>query len=278
VTTDEPENTEPGKPQPGQPEPVRRSSPTSRARRIGGLSRPQRPGETTEPVELTKSAEDAVRPIPEPAAGSTDTAKPAVRGLERAEAPKREPDATAEPDAESTAAASPAPVWLRWLPAGALSLAAVVMLVFFLVVSHGVWWGRASGQTVRDEVLAAAKSCTAATNSWHFNSFAADEAKGVACTTGSRTTDYKKAMEQVIKPLATKLQASQVAQVNYAGISDVSPDGNSWNILVVGQLTIRQKSNPQGRQDPFAALVRMDDVHGQWRMARIQEVAGPAAK
>jgi hypothetical protein len=117
-----------------------------------------------------------------------------------------------------------------------------------------------------------------ATNSWHYNSFAADEAKGVACTTGSRTSDYKNAMEHVIKPLAVKLQASQVAQVNYAGISDVSPDGDSWNVLIVGQLTVRQKTNPQGRQDPFAALVRMDRVHGQWLMARIQEVAGPAAR
>lgn len=241
---------------------VRRTSPTRRARRIGGLSRPV-PGT---PARADSAAEPVAAPDPATA-----------RELEAAAA-GRVPADTEVPDEEPAPARGEVPTWLRWLPAGALTLAAVIMLVFFLIVSHGVWWGRPSAQTVRDQVLAAAKSCTVATNSWNYQSLAADEAKGVACTTGSRTSDYQKAMQKVIKPLAVKLQASQVAQVNYAGLSDVSPDGHSWNILIVGQLTVRQKSNPQGRQDPFAALVRMDQVHGQWLMARIQEVAGPAAK
>lgn len=255
-----------------------RPSPTSRARRIGGISRPagaRTTGDTAgEPGDVA---------APSPPSAPTTPGAPAVT-LGKAPAV---PDTDAAADDEAAAAddgaaddeprATDVPAWLRWLPAAALGAAALVMLVFFAVAAHGVWWGRPSANAVRDQVLSAAKSCMVATNSWSYKTLAADETKGAQCTTGARTTQYRNGMEKVVRKYAVKLQASQVAQVSTAGVSGVSSDGRSWTVLVVGQLVIRQKSDPKGRTDPFAAVVRMDKVGGRWLMAQLQEVSGPSS-
>jgi hypothetical protein len=274
---------------------ARRPSPTSRARRIGGISRPAGGRATDDAAAEAQEAAPTAPGSPAVTLGKAP-AVPAqdaehvdgdVVGHATGDAdldvdgnvvgdpgPADSPGATV---AGSPRAAVAVPAWLRWLPAAALGAAALVMLVFFAVTAHGVWWGRPSANTVRDQVLSAAKSCMVATNSWNYKTLAADEAKGAQCTTGTRTTEYRNGMEKVVAKYAAKLQASQVAQVSTAGVSGVSSDGRSWTVLVVGQLDIRQKSNTKGSTDPFAALVRMDKVGGRWLMAQLQEVSGPSS-
>jgi hypothetical protein len=194
----------------------------------------------------------------------------AERGPTQAERPV---DATVAPPRARPVPSVPR--WLRWLPAAALTVAALIMLIFFLIVSHSVWWGRPSAGAVRDEVLAQAKRCFALVNTYHYQSLGSDEAKGVACATGAYAKNYRNAMDSFIKPTATREHATQIAQINQAGIVSVS-NANSWTLLVVGQLNIRQASTPQGRTDPFAAQIEVTKVGGRWRIARVQEVSGPA--
>lgn len=170
------------------------------------------------------------------------------------------------------------PAWLRWLPALALGLAAIVMIVYFAIVSHGVWWGKPSANAVRDQVLSSAKQCFADANTYHYTSLKADEAKGAACTTGTWHTNYLKAMSKLVNGAAKARHAVQVAQVGQAGISSVSADGRTWTIFVVGQLDIHATGiSSKGRTDPVAALVQMVRVEGRWRIAQLQEVAGPTS-
>lgn len=275
-------STTPEQPAPGPADhgAARRPSPTSRARRIGGISRPTGGRATGAPAHPEDDAPPTTPGAPAVALGKA----PAVPAAEPAEADSADTQ-PAETASTETASTEPAPsratveipAWLRWLPAAALGAAALIMLVFFLISAHGVWWGRPSANAVRDQVLSAAKSCMVATNSWNYKTLAADEAKGAQCTTGTRTTQYRNGMEKVVKKYAAKLQASQVAQVSTAGVSGVSSDGRSWTVLVVGQLDIRQKSDPKGRTDPFAALVRMDKVGDRWLMSQLQEVSGPSS-
>jgi hypothetical protein len=78
-----------------------------------------------------------------------------------------------------------------------------------------------------------------------------------------------------VKSQAASRHVVQVAQVGEAGISNVSADGRTWTVFVVGQLNIHYTGLPKGRTDPVAALVQMVRADGQWRIAQLQEVAGP---
>jgi hypothetical protein len=169
------------------------------------------------------------------------------------------------------------PAWLRWLPAAALVVAVIVFAVFFAVVAHGVWWGEpaADATALREQVLAAGKQCTVAANTYDYRTFAADERKGLACTTGQQLVNYRKAMTTLIKPKVDKLKASQSVAVTTAGIESVSPDGTQWTLLVFGQLTIRTtQTGAKGRVDPFAAKIIVQKAGGRWLLAKIDTVAG----
>jgi hypothetical protein len=255
--------------------PVRRPSPASRARRIGGLSgaSPSRqpPPATGPDVQHEEEQREEVQ-RDEPVALSTAPTSGA----------EQEPAAVPDDAASDEAAAEPrrvveVPAWLRWLPALALGVAAIVMIVYFAVVSHSVWWGKPSANAVRDEVLSAAKQCFADANTYHYTSFAADEAKGAACTTGTWHGKYLDAMNNFVKKKAASLHVVQVAQVGQAGISSVSSDGRTWTIFVVGQLDIHATGLPKGRTDPVAALVQLVRAGGEWRISQLQEVAGPTS-
>jgi len=223
----------------------------SRARRIGGRSGSSAP-----------HADPA--PAPEPTVTNT-VAK------ERPSAPPPE----SKPEREAPRPPREMPGWLRWAPAGALSAGAVAMIALLVVFSHGVWWAKPSGNVTRDQVLAAAKTCLAATNTYKYT--ALDQyAKAVhGCTTNPLTGQIDETITSLIKPNAAKLKASQTAQINRGAIETISSDGHQWTLLLFGQLNVVNSNYPKGRTDPFAAQVRMDKVHGKWLMSYLATVASP---
>lgn len=225
----------------------------ARARRIGGRvagARPtaeEPPSETAAKVSVAKAAAPA------------------------AELPARPPDA------------APLPGWLNWLPAMVLGAGALVMAILLVVFSHGVWWGatppgKPSAQQVnaaRDQVLAAAKSCVATSNTYKYTDIAGYESKALACTTGKVRSQVQTTIQTSIKSLAPKLKHSQTCQINTAGIEKVGADG-TWTLLVFGQLESTDTNNPQGVTDPFAAQVQMQQVHGKWLMSGLSEISSQA--
>jgi hypothetical protein len=153
------------------------------------------------------------------------------------------------------------------------------MAVLLATFSHSVWWAkpgtsRASANAIRDRVLAAAKSCTVAANAYSYQTFDVDETKGEQCLTGVQVSRYKSAMA-AIKSDVLKVKASQVPQINDAGIESITANGKQWGIVVYGQLSITQTgTGSTPRIDPFAAYVRMDYVHGKWLMSSLCTIGG----
>lgn len=244
----------------------------SRARRIGGsTSRRVQPAPTA-PAENGDGGRN------EPPAGPTRSRRTrdesrtsaTVSFTKDSEGQRADrPPAPAPPAAAAPSRRS----GLRWLPALVLTLAALAMAAFFAIESHGVWWARPSSNAVRDEVLAAAKTCVVAANSYSYKDFATAERKGAACTTGPQTKRYEDAMAS-LRAKATKLKATQVAQVNAAGVAQISQDGGQWTLLVFGQLSVHAtQTGPKGRIDPFGAVVRMDHVGGKWLMSSIEPIS-----
>jgi hypothetical protein len=287
----------------------------SRARRIGGRPVPARPAgsgitspstamptaattpmpaaqATTAASEPTDDADGPIRaarrplslrkrPAPEPA-GDSDAAGPQP-GPEVAPADRTD---QAEPDAEpGDRAGQPVPTWLNWAPAGVLVAGALVMAVLLVVFSHGVWWGPEPGRApsaakvgqVRDQVQAAAKSCVAATNDYSYTALDAYETKALACTTGQFTSKLRSTIENVVKKNAPGIKAKQTTRISRSGIQSVTPDGKQWTILVFGQLSVVNANYPDGRTDPFGALVTMENSHGKWLMANLDTVSSPVS-
>jgi hypothetical protein len=273
--------------------PTPAASAASRARRIGGST-------GTHKIPTTQ-AEPAPEPVDPPAAtdtgrgwrkakdrsDATQDAAPAASSTpdpatdERVSMRKRQPRTTSARDLKTEAEAGPAavpqvPEWLRWAPAVVLSVCALAMIVIIAVAAHGVWYAKPSTSAERDKVLAAAKKCMAAANTYNYKTLAADEKRGLACTTGAWTTQYRSALEKIVKPSALKLKASQTVQINAAGVESVSGSGQQWTTIVYGQLTINQ-SGATPRIDPFAAIVRLDKVKSRYLVSKIDLITNPNA-
>jgi hypothetical protein len=254
-----------------------------RARRIAGPARPANPAKA-EPVNTAKRA-----PVETPVEAVSEPEQIVEQVPFDANTPTLIPSA---PPPASTGSAT-----ARWLPAAVLVAAAVTMIVLLATFSHSVWWAKPSSATgppatgtskggvtgnggavneLRERVLAAAKQCVVATNQYNYKTLDADEAAGAKCTTGVQTSRYKSAMEHLIRKTAIKIKASQVAQINTAGIESVTADGKQWSIVVYGQLAIHN-ANVKARTDPFAAVARMDYVNGKWLMADLQTLQEPSS-
>lgn len=241
-------------PDPAQSSPSARAA--QRARRIGGrraggaVTRAERPSQAPRPPAPVPADEFPPGP-PEPYQAM----------------PYAQPAAT--------------PAWLNWLPAEVLATGAVVMAVLIVVFSHGVWWGPDASHTpgggprLRQQVLAAAKTCVADTNTYKYTDLNGYEAKALTCATGKFADDLKRTIDTVIKVNAPKLKSSQTAQINQGAIEAVSSDGRQWTILLYGQLSVTNTESSQPRVDPFAAQVRMDHVKGKWLISDLQTVSQP---
>lgn len=247
----------------------------ARARRIGGRVVGARPTADQPPAQAAETR-------PSDTAGPSDTPqeKPAESSPNVSVAKADAPAAELPAPPSGTA---PLPGWLNWLPAMVLGAGALVMAILLVVFSHGVWWGatppgKPSAQQVnaaRDQVLAAAKSCVATSNTYKYTDIAGYESKALACTTGKVKSQVQTTIQTSIKSLAPKLKHSQTCQINTAGIEKVGADG-TWTLLVFGQLESTDTNNPQGVTDPFAAQVQMQQVHGKWLMSGLNEISGQA--
>jgi len=242
----------------------RRPSPTSRARRIGGRPVPRPEPDAardTPPAQQVGAATTPVAPV------ATTKAAPRYEPV---------PEPTAEPGAEPRRGFP-----VQWIPAIVLGVAVVVLAVFVVVVSHGVYWAKtdnsAGTRTVhQEEVLAATKKCFAQINSYDYRKLDGLLQKDLACTTGTFTGDLRQAVQKEILRLAPQVKATQTAQVNKAGIASVSPSGNQVVTLIYGQLaqsnTKTAKSSP--RLDVVGAVVTVDYVHGRWLIAKVDSDTG----
>lgn len=229
----------------------------SRARRIGG-----RPAPSPRPAP---SAEEDLAVESALAAGSTDRPAAAVSTVKRTAVADEPPAATGDDAAVLRRRLDR----LRWIPAVVTGVAAVVLAVLLVVMSHGVWWAKPSSSAVRDEVLAAAKTCLAKTNSYDYRKLDEAEAAGLACATGKFRDSYKQSMESVVKKLAPERKAVQEVQINKAGVESVSKDGTQWVVLIYGQQKVTNTTTQQPRFDLLSARVTMDEVGGKWLISAL---------
>lgn len=239
---------------------------TSRARRIGGAARSPAPAPAAE-SDTELDAEATV----ERSAVKLD--KPPARG----KAPKPPaPDIPArngDDDDNDDGRPAPAPMWVPALIALVGTAAAVVFIVLGVIASSGVWWGNTTA--VRDNrgaVLAAAKSCMATMNTYDYRKLDQAEHAGLACTTGTLTSQYRTAFEKVVKPKAGTLKFTQTAQILDAGIETVSKDGSQWTVLVFGQLSTTNSATgtKTPRLDLFSARAVMQQAGGTWKIANYE--------
>jgi hypothetical protein len=167
------------------------------------------------------------------------------------------------------------PAWLRWAPAGVMSVGVVVMAVLLVVFSHGVWWGKTSANVQREQVLAAAKTCVATTQTYKYTDLDAFERKALACTAGTFRSQLKKTIDDVIKKHAPGIKAAQTARIDRGGIESITKDGRQWTVLIYGELAVTNTNYPSGQTDPFAAQARVEKVDGQWRLVGLETVSTP---
>lgn len=263
---DDQRNDRPGRrPTPG-------ASATSRARRIGGRPMPGGP----RPAPRPATAPAAGRPETSSAetADPADPADPDVAAVNLPGVSDAGVSDAGVSDAEPRGEPAAAPGWLAWLPAALLAALAAVLLGFGVAASHGVWWAEphVDVQHQRTEVLAAAKTCMATMNTYDYRKLDAAEKSGLACTTGKLTDQYRTAMEKLIKPQAAKVQFTQTAQVNSAGIESISKDGAQWTVLIFGQLstTNSQTGSNAPKLSIFSARVTMQRSNGHWLVANYE--------
>jgi hypothetical protein len=188
------------------------------------------------------------------------------------------------PDEIAPAAAerSGPPSRLNWVPAVVVSVGALTIAVLLIFSSHGVWWGRDAGAVpssrtaaLRQQVLAAAKTCVAVTNTYKYTDLGSYEKDALACSTGQFTSQLRDTIDRLIKVNAPRLKSAQTAQINRGGVEAISPDGRQWTILLFGQLSVTNTNEKRPRTDPFGAQVIMQRVGAKWLMAKLSTVSTP---
>ncbi|MCZ4500308.1 MAG: hypothetical protein JWQ74_2863 [Marmoricola sp.] len=249
-------------------------SAASRARRIGGL--PTAPTPSDEAPAKRRPAPPAPAPSPSAPGAAPQAAKPP-----KPPKPAKEPKPPKEPRKARAGGEPRSGALLSWVPSGVLAAAAVVLVVCLAIAGHGVYYGKdgvSAGQrnTFQQQVLAAAKTCLAAINTYDYRKVPTAEAAALACTTGPFTASLKNTYEKTIKVKAPPAKAVQTAQVNEAGIRSVSPDGKQVDVLVIGQLAITNVQTTSGTPtyDPFGTVVTLDKVGSKWLIARYESDTG----
>jgi len=163
-------------------------------------------------------------------------------------------------------------------------VAALVLLVLIAVAGHGVYYAKSgisssTRNSNQQAALAAAKSCIATINTYDYRTLPKNEAAALACITGQFTDSMKLTYSKTLIPEAPVAKATQTAQINYAGISSVSPDGTQIQVLLYGQFTVtnlQTASSGTPRYDIFGVTATMDKVKGKWLVAKYVSDTGAA--
>jgi hypothetical protein len=247
-------------------------SAASRARRIGGRPIPASgspaPSVDGSPVAMVKR-----RPAPPPPGVGRHLAVPPTAPKTERVKKERQPKAEKEPKAEKAPKTGTETRLVPWIPSIVLSAAALVLVVFVAIAAHGVYYGKGSVSTsqrneYQEQALAAAKTCLATINTYDYRKLDADEKAALACTTGTFTASLKETFEKTLKVKAPPAKVVQTAQVNEAGISEVTGNAKQIQILIYGQLTITNVSTGTTPQyDPFGVVVTVDKIGGNWLIA-----------
>jgi len=165
---------------------------------------------------------------------------------------------------------------LRWIPAGVLGAAVVVLAVLCVALGRGVWYGKATSSEIRGEVLSAAKTCTATVSAYDYRKLAQSKKDGLSCATGTFKKEYTKVMDTVVAKLAPAAQTVQSVQVAKAGIEQVSSDGKQWTVLIYAQHTVTNTTTgtKTPRLDKLSVRAVMDKVGGKWLIAKLDLIDG----
>jgi Mce-associated membrane protein len=243
----------------------------------GAPARPPRPGAQA----ASRARRIGGRPLPGPRSAADEAA--ARPTLEKAgRRPKAEKvEEPAQRAAGSAAATRTAPRpqprrleaqdgRLRWIPAVVAAAALVAALVLGVWQSHGVWWGSFSSDRAqtRTQVLASAKTCTAALLSYDYRKLDASEKAGTDCSTGQFQADYKKSFETV-RQLAPQKKTVQTLQIARGGVQSVSDDGRQWVILLYGQLSYTDSATKTPRLDISTPVATLQQVGGRWLVTNL---------
>lgn len=170
------------------------------------------------------------------------------------------------------------PGWLTWVPAVAFAAVAVLFLVLLVVDKVGSNGSGPPSSKERQTVMAAAKNCVAATNTYKYTDVDSYERAGLKCATGVYAKQYRTAMDTLIKKNAPTQKFTQIAQINSAGVESVTDDGKQWSALIYGQLNITNRATGKnGRIDPFALVVTMDQVKGKWLISGVKLLSTPTS-
>lgn len=266
-------------PSAARPDPTPAAAAASRARRIGGRISPADASASAPPAAAV--AAPATEPAPARKPGRLSLRKSGAAGGAAADgagdAPPTDRPAAAGVVARPAKSPPEVPRWLLWTPAAVLTAGVITMAVLLTVFSHGVWWGRPSSSAVREQMLAAAKTCVARTNTYKYTALDKYTVAAHECTTGRLTGQLDKTIATIVKKYAPTLKATQTAQISRGALEAVSPHGKQWTVLIFGQLTVVNTNDPKGRTDPFAAEVQMEKVHGKWLMSGLQTVSNPVS-
>ncbi|MGI8678058.1 MAG: hypothetical protein ACR2LX_05100 [Jatrophihabitans sp.] len=265
-----------------QPPSRARPSAAGRARRIGG-GLPTATHRTAPPgngdPESRADAKTAVSVKKRPA---RDDAESPADTKAAASAKKRRKAVDATSDDETPAAVKPSksprrktPAWVAWVPAGVFVVVAGVFLALLAVARIGGTSDPSTSTKQRETVLAAAKNCVAATNSYKYTDIDSYEQRGLQCATGTYAKQYKTAVDTLIKKNAPTQKFTQLAQVNVAGVESVTDNGKQWAVLVYGQLNITNASTPKGRIDPFSVVVTMEKPASKWLIGNVRLLSTP---
>jgi len=278
---------------------VARAAAASRARRIGGRAvhaqaKNSAPEDVAvedvavedvavedvavEDVAVEDVAVEDVAPDLAPAAAEPPRAEPAAPVRPRP-GPKPAPVSTTKPP-RPTPPKPAAPTAQRagltadWLPAGVL--AAIALAFAILIAVFSISGGSSGNPTqqrnqIREQVLAAAKTCTARENTYNYKTMANDEKAALACTTGDFYTAVKATFDKVLVPKAPGVQQVQLTTIDLAAVERISENGKEWTILVFGQNSVTNTTTgaTTPRLDPFAAQVTMTKVGSKWLISRL---------
>ena len=253
----------------------------SRARRIGGGSRPM-PGPRTTPGTkpgrqpatgsrrgsvLTRRGSSGLGLSTPREADEGDTAR--QRSTRTRESARRRPSPI--PRTRAAMREQSPPAFLAWLPA-VIAAALVVALVVVDVLLYASWRGQPSKAERREQLLASVNSSVAKVLSYDYRHLDQDANAAAAGLTGTFKDDYTKSMATTVKKDAPGVKAIVTGEVGSSGIASVSGDGKQAVVLILGQQTVSNTSLKSPRLDSVSLRVTATLVNGKWLIAKLDQL------
>ncbi len=117
-------------------------------------------------------------------------------------------------------------------------------------------------------LLSDTSSDVATTNTYDYRNLAVFRRDALAVTTGSFTEQMRSTIDDLIEVNAPKLHARQHAEMVDVGVSSMTTD--TAKLVVFGKLAVSNTEYPNGRTDPFEAVVTVANVGGRWLLTDLR--------